>query len=77
MLAPTSPDTPAALAHGIRDRVTALSNALELIRLSAAGDTAVAAGLVLAGRQLAALARLADALHDPIADRIAGETNGG
>jgi hypothetical protein len=57
------PDTPAAIAHRIRDCVTVLANALEVIRLGDGQDTATAHKM--AARQLATLARLADALHDP------------
>ena len=63
--APDVLDTPAAVAHVIRDRVTALSNILETLRLTAGDNPALAAGLSLAARQVEALARVADAVHDP------------
>lgn len=59
-----TPDPTAEIAHGIRDRVTVLANALAVIRLG--GDPADA--LRLADRQIAALSHLADALHDPTRD---------
>jgi hypothetical protein len=55
----------AEVAHEIRDRMTALWNALEVVRLAAGGNPAVARGLRLADRQIAALVRLAEGLHDP------------
>jgi hypothetical protein len=54
-------EQPADVAHRIRDHVTVLANALEIIRLG--HDPAPA--LRMAARQVDALARLADALHDP------------
>lgn len=75
----TSPDlfeavlgTPAAIAHDIRDRVSALANALEVIR----STPDRAAALRLAARQLDALARLGDAFHDPARYRLRPETPG-
>lgn len=55
---------PAAIAHDIRDRVSALANALELIRMAGGDRPDLAATLGLAARQVEALARLADSLQD-------------
>jgi hypothetical protein len=58
---PGTAEQSSAVAHAMRDHVTVLANALEVIRLG--HDPAPA--LRMAARQLDALARLADALHDP------------
>lgn len=61
MTATTEQSDAITTAHQIRDHVTVLANALALIRLG--HDPAPA--LRMAARQLDALARLADSLHDP------------
>ena len=66
-----SDDTLAAVARDIRDRVSVLANALAVVRL---GDgPARDKALRMAERQLDALARLADTLHDPAHVHSAGD----
>jgi hypothetical protein len=62
--APPVADAPVRAEH-VRDHVTALANALHLIRLTAGNDQWVLAALDLADRQLAALMILATAVPDP------------
>lgn len=57
------PEGPAAVAHDLRDRATALSNALQVVRLVAGDDPAVVTALRLAERQLPELTRLATRLE--------------
>ena len=59
------PGAPATVAHRIRDRVSALAYALEVIRMTAGDERKIGACLDLAGRQLDALAHLANELDEP------------
>jgi len=57
-LAPVSP------AHELRDLLSPLANALELIRMATGDNPDVASALVTAERQVDRMRRLADELRD-------------
>ncbi len=59
------PYTPAAVAHAIREHISALANVLESIRVAVGDRTDLSASLNLATRQIEGLALLADDLHNP------------
>jgi hypothetical protein len=57
---PAGPPPAPDLAHDMRNHLTGIVNALEVVRLVAGGDPAVARALAAADRQAEALGRLVD-----------------